>query len=289
MSESPIQHVADTAFWVATYRAIESERPDALFRDPLAARLVEGRGRAIASQMQNSEGVAWSVVMRTCVIDEYLHEAIGNGCDLVINLGAGLDTRPYRLELPESLAWVEVDFPATIEYKEQRLSGEKPRCQLRRIKLDLGDAAARRALFAELNAQGKKALILTEGVVPYLSNEEAAALAADLSSQPHFVSWVVDYFSPQFMKLTQRSGFRKQMARAPFKFAPADWHAFFQERGWTVQQMRYLGDESMRRNRLPPMPRWVKLFLPILRLLVPERRKAWRNINGYALLTRAAM
>jgi len=37
VTDTPIAHVTDTAFWVATYRANESARPDALFRDPLAA------------------------------------------------------------------------------------------------------------------------------------------------------------------------------------------------------------------------------------------------------------
>jgi len=34
-----IEHVTDTAFWIASLRALESERPDALFRDPLAGLL----------------------------------------------------------------------------------------------------------------------------------------------------------------------------------------------------------------------------------------------------------
>ena len=105
MSDTPIAHVADTAFWVATYRANESARPDALFKDPLAARLAAERGRDIAEKIDGSEQIAWVVVMRTCIIDDLIREAIGRGCDTVLNLGAGLDTRPYRLELPSSLRW----------------------------------------------------------------------------------------------------------------------------------------------------------------------------------------
>jgi O-methyltransferase involved in polyketide biosynthesis len=43
-----IEHVTDTAFWVASYRALESERPDALFRDPLAGLLSGEKGKQIA-------------------------------------------------------------------------------------------------------------------------------------------------------------------------------------------------------------------------------------------------
>jgi O-methyltransferase involved in polyketide biosynthesis len=39
MTDTLIENVSDTAFWIAHYRAVESARPDALFRDPLAALL----------------------------------------------------------------------------------------------------------------------------------------------------------------------------------------------------------------------------------------------------------
>src|SRR4051812_17977796 len=160
MSDRPIAHVADTAFWVATYRANESARPDALFADPLAARLVAERGHDIADKMVDGHEVAWVVVMRTCIIDDLIHEAIAAGCDTILNLGAGLDTRPYRLELPRSRRWIEVDFAATIDFKNQRLAGETPRCQLERRAVDLADPVARRALLADVNASAQKVFVL---------------------------------------------------------------------------------------------------------------------------------
>ncbi len=279
MSESPIQHVTDTAFWVATYRAVESERPDALFRDPLAARLVEGRGRAIAGQMIDAKAAEWAVVIRTCVIDDYIREAIAGGCDTIINLGAGLDTRPYRMELPPSLKWFEVDFPATIEFKEKQLGDERARCSLERVGLDLRDAVARRELLERMASGAKSALVLTEGVVPYLSCDETAALAADLLAQPTFNFWVLDYFSPQLLALRDRSKRSEQMARAPFKFRPDDWNGFFAERGWLVKEMRYLGDVGRRLGRPAPLPWWVRLIMPLL-----SKRKAIRRLTGYAIL-----
>jgi O-methyltransferase involved in polyketide biosynthesis len=102
MADEPITHVSDTAFWVATYRADEAARPDALFADPLAAKLVEGRGRAIAAQMVDTAMLQWIIPLRTRMIDDFVAAAIAEGCDAVVNLGAGLDTRPYRLALPPS-------------------------------------------------------------------------------------------------------------------------------------------------------------------------------------------
>jgi methyltransferase (TIGR00027 family) len=282
MSATPIQNVADTAFWVATYRANEGERPDALFRDPLAARLVEGRGRAIAAQIPGGAITSWAVVLRTCLIDDYLRAAIAEGCDTVLNLGAGLDTRPYRMDLPPSLRWIEVDFPATIDFKEQRLSGEKPRCQLSRVKLDLSNATARRALFAEVNGAAQKVFVLTEGVVPYLSNEDVGALAADLQAQPRFAWWVLEFTSPRLMRMSQwlRWGHRRHLANAPIQFKPGDWHAFFSTRGWVPKEIRSLAEEARRRKRPFPVPGWAR---PLLKILLRGRKKTQ---HGYALMIR---
>ena len=50
-----IETISDTALWVATYRAMESERPDAIFRDPFARRLAGSRGQAIVDLMKQGE------------------------------------------------------------------------------------------------------------------------------------------------------------------------------------------------------------------------------------------
>lgn len=72
MTEPLIKNVSDTAFWIAHHRALETERTDALFRDPLAARLAGQRGRKIAAAMPNSLIIGWSVVIRTCIIDDFI-------------------------------------------------------------------------------------------------------------------------------------------------------------------------------------------------------------------------
>ncbi len=283
MRDSPIESVADTAFWVATYRANEGDRIDALFSDPLAGRLVEGRGRAIAEQMADATTTGWAVVVRTCIIDDYIRGAIAEGCDTVLNLGAGLDTRPYRLELPPSLTWIEVDFPATIAFKEERLKGEKPRCRLERVAADLSHAPARRQLFDEVNARSRSVLVLTEGVVAYLSNADVAALAADLHAQPRFRFWVVEYLAPRLLTMARLLARRRrrQMANAPVKFRPGDWLAFFGDRGWVPREIRYLAEEGRRRNRPAPVPWWAKIMI---RVISRKKRGALGKGYGYALM-----
>ena len=157
MADSLIKGVSDTAFMVAAWRAAESERPDALFQDPFAARLAGEHGRAIIASLRGFLG-GWQVVIRTLIIDDLIQKAVVAGADTIVNLGAGLDARPYRMALPESLRWIEVDYPDVIDWKAEKLAGDRPRCRLDRVRLDLADVAARRALFADLAGSSNKLL-----------------------------------------------------------------------------------------------------------------------------------
>ena len=282
MPASPIENVQDTALWVATYRADESERSDALFKDPFARRLAGERGRDIAHRMRNKRQVAWSLVLRTVIIDDFILTAIADGFDTVVNLGAGLDARPYRMQLPASLRWIEVDYPGMIEHKETVLADQTPRCRLQRLKLDLSRGDDRRRLLATINADGAKILIITEGVIPYLSNEDAGALAIDLRAQSHVGRWIVDYYDDRVLDYIKKSRHhKKQMQNAPFLFRPGDWHAFFAQRGWGVRDMRYFGETAARLHRPSPMPWWQRL---LFRMAPPERRAAMTRMLGYAVL-----
>lgn len=287
MAES-IEHVSDTAFWVAYYRWVETQRKDALFHDPLAIKLVGERGRQLARHMGIENAMAWSMAIRTYIIDTYILGAIQNGVDLVVNLGAGLDTRPYRLELSSSFQWIEVDFPHVIAYKSEVLRDEQPVCRLERVACDLSDDAARRMLLDQLNGRGQRILVLTEGVVPYLSNDNVASLADDLGQQLHITYWLTDYFSPFFLKMSQRGRIRNRLAKnAPFLFAPGpepqDWPAFFAGHGWQVEQMRYIGEEGEKLGRDLPTNWLTKL---LIRFAPPARLRPYRRMNGYALLSR---
>jgi len=163
-----ITDVADTALWVAAYRAIETERPNALFQDPFASALAGQRGMEIAKGMANSDGSSWSVAVRTCIIDAYIQSAIQSGIGTVLNLGAGLDTRPYRMDLLQSIHWIEVDVPKIIDHKESILKDAEPRCELERFRIDLSDDSTRRDFLSSIDSRSKNVLVLTEGVVPYL-------------------------------------------------------------------------------------------------------------------------
>lgn len=282
---SAISHVSDTAFLVAQFRANESARPDALFRDPLAARLAGGKGQALAAAWPTRRMSGWLLAVRTVVIDDLIRAALTAGTDMVVNLGAGLDARPYRLDLPGDLPWIEVDYPATVAYKDAALAGETPRCRLERVGLDLADGTARRALLAGLDARARRLLVLTEGVVPYLDLAQAGALADDLRALGHVGGWIVDYVSPETHRYRERAGVNRHMRESPFKFQPDDWHAFFAAHGWRQRDARYLAPEGERRGRPAPWPLWVRVVRRVLSPLAPAtRRAATDRFAGYIVL-----
>lgn len=283
MAHESIQDVSDTALLIAAFRARESARPDALFSDPLAGRLAGERGQALADAHPRGYITGWMTAIRTVIIDDLILARVAGGCGTVLNLGAGLDTRPYRLPLPAGLRWIEADYPRSIARKEAALAGERPRCHVERVGVDLTDADRRRAFLAEALAGAGRALVLTEGVVPYLDLDQAGGLASDLRARPEVAAWIVDYFAPQAMRFRGRS-FRRRMENAPFRFAPPDWAGFFAERGWRAGKAVYIAEEADRRGRPIPLPPLIKALFVLRALLSPAARKMGKRYMGYVEL-----
>ncbi len=281
-TEPVIRNVSDTARWAAVYRAQESERPDALFRDPFARRLAGERGEQIA-RLPGQDRNAWAWVMRTYLFDAFLAGEIEQGADLVVNLAAGLDARPYRMVLPPSLRWVEVDLPELLAYKEEVLAGETPACALERVSLDLADVEARRRLFARLGREARRAVIVTEGLLIYLGPEGVGSLALDLAAPPSFQRWICDLASPGLLRMLQKQfGAELDEARAPLKFAPEEGPEFFSRFGWSPIAVRSVFTMAARLKRVPL---WMRLFA-----LFPEStgRQGSRPWSGDCLLQKQA-
>ena len=280
-----IGHISDTARWVAVYRAMETERPDAIFRDPYARRLAGARGEEIVRTLKRGRSMAWPMIVRTAVMDEIILRSVEReGVDCVLNMAAGLDARPYRLPLPSSLRWIEADLPAMVAYKTEKLAGETPVCALERVAADLTDPTARRSLFARAAEGASAILVVTEGLLAYLAPEQVAALAGDLAAEPAMRLWLIDIASPRLKKmLDRRVGRHVGEANAPFRFAPAEGTRFFEPRGWKEREFRSTIEEGMRLDRKPKMA-W--LLSLMLRLGSAARREEMRRMGGIVLLDR---
>ena len=143
---------------------------------------------------------------------------------------------------------------------------------------------ARERLFGSISAKARQVLVLTEGVIPYLSTEEVGLLATDLFAQRNFRYWITDYFSTGFLSYYRRGGLRKRLGpNAPFRFFPDDWEEFFKESGWSLREMKYLYDEGVRLSRPPPVSWPLRM---IFRLMPPKKRLEMARMTGYGLLER---
>jgi methyltransferase (TIGR00027 family) len=281
-----ITSVSDTALWVAVYRAMESERPDAHFHDPYARRLAGARGEAIVRSLPQGRAMSWPMVVRTCVLDEMIGREVADGADTVINLAAGLDTRPWRMALPTTLRWFDVDLPVILDYKRDILAGEAPKCRYEARAADLRDGPTRRALLAELGAGATRALVVTEGLLIYLEAEQVAELGRDLAATPTVKTWLIDLASPALMKMMEKRhwGPHLRAGNAPFRFAPEEGTAFFEPLGWREAEYRSIWEEAARLKR-EMSGAWLWRFLG--QFAPASQKAAWKRFSGVVRLARA--
>ncbi|MEP6730912.1 MAG: class I SAM-dependent methyltransferase [bacterium] len=280
-----IENVSDTARWVAVYRAMETARPDAIFKDPYAERLAGEKGKQIVSEMKSGKAMAWAMTVRTAVMDEMILDRVKQGgVDTVLNLAAGLDTRAWRLPLPSSLRWVDVDLPAMSEYKASVMRDITPVCNYEAIAVDLTDRAKRDALFSQISGSARKMLVITEGLLIYLSAEEVQSLAGALHSMRSAQWWIADVASPMLLEWMHKSwGKSLEKGNAPFKFGPEDSAAFFGALGWREAVYRSMMDEARRLHREMRMM-WLWRFVG--RFMPAERRAKMARMSGIILLER---
>jgi methyltransferase (TIGR00027 family) len=255
-----IEAASDTAYWVAYHRALESERDDALFRDPFARALAGERGREIAEGMpplpgahRGARGLSWALAVRTRVFDELIAASISDiSAEAVVNLAAGLDARPYRLSLPAHLTWIEADRSQLLSKKAElfQVRAAKPACNVERVEIDLADATSRRQLFQKLASRFSRVVVVTEGLLVYLGAPLVAQMAAELHACQAVQRWVLEMITPE----TQRQQMKAwkpvlEPARAEWRFAPPEGFDFFAPHGWRVQSCRSCILEARRLQR----------------------------------------
>ncbi len=283
---SGLRSVSDTALLVAWHRALETKRPDALFKDPLAVRLSAGRGEEVARKLRGGRSMAWTTIVRTVLFDEIVGRLVAEGADTVVNLAAGLDARPYRLRLPATLRWIEVDLPDMIRDKEEALAGETPVCRVERVALDISRRDARRECLARVTAGSRRTLVITEGLLVYLPSAVVGELADDLLAVAPVADWVIDLATPAIARRVQR-GWGKQLERAgtAYQFAPEEGTAFFAPHGWREEEFHVLFEHAWRLDRKMPGA-WM---FDLWRRLAPRRaeRTAEKWRAGVVRLRRA--
>ncbi len=278
---NPIRNVSDTALWVAVYRAMESERRDAIFNDPFARRMAGERGQSIVDTMPRGKDLAWAMIVRTAVMDELILKCIAEGATSVLNLAAGLDTRAYRMDLPEHIRWFHVDFPPMVDYVKEKMADEVPRCHLTYVAADLRLPEQRDAVFKTAASHGP-VLVVTEGLLVYLPPEDVSKLAKALHETAQARWWISDLATPLLLKRLAKSWSSKlKQGNAPFLFAPADAAAFFNPLGWNETEFRSSWTESLRLKR---HIRYARFWNVLLKFNSKAQRAEALRMSGITLM-----
>jgi O-methyltransferase involved in polyketide biosynthesis len=164
-------------------RAMESRAADSVLRDRRAAEAVDRLDYDFA-RLKLRPDEALGVAMRARRFDLWTSEFLGeNPGGIVLNLGCGLDGRAWRVEPPSTARWFDVDFPEVIELR-RRLSPDREGVR------SIGSSVTDPGWIGALPADGP-ALILAEGLTPYLDGDELGRLFRRLTA--HFSSGLLAF------------------------------------------------------------------------------------------------
>jgi methyltransferase (TIGR00027 family) len=250
-----------TSRLVAAARERESQRADRLFNDPYAGALAGDEGRSMMAMAESVPRQVGSsaptenpyLSIRTRFLDDVVASAIQSGIRQFAILAAGMDARAFRLEWPEDATVFEVERPDVLSFKESVLNSIGAEAVAKRVlvECDLRDDF-RRALRNAGFLEGKPTLFITEGLLPYLPNEETvlrllasiagmaapgSVLALDTVGESYLkspwtqgflelmskagVPWLFGTDDPE--KLLEQAGFRNVLAVQPAEYLPQRW------------------------------------------------------------------
>ena len=175
--------IGGTALAVTHFRVVESEREDRLFADPFARAFLDAAGGALIDEMiaaVGEAGLGAHIVLRVRFFDDAALEACRLDCRQVVLLGAGLDTRAFRLAWPAGVRVFEVDLPGVLDFKDQVLAAEGalPLSERIAVEADLGGAWGEALAAAGHRADEPTAWVM-EGLVPLLPPELTETLVAE--------------------------------------------------------------------------------------------------------------
>ena len=179
------------------YRAMESQRQDALVRDPKAVSLVNALDCDFADvQSMKSEQV--NILLRVREFDRLARAFLAQHPDgVIVDLGCGLDTRFERVDNGQ-FNWYGLDLPEVIVLRKELLD-ETPRSHF------IGSSVLDFSWMDVLAGQaGRHILFLAEAILVYLREDEVKRLVQALAERFPGAELVCDAFSPIIVRLHPR-------------------------------------------------------------------------------------
>jgi methyltransferase (TIGR00027 family) len=247
--------VGETARWMAAARARESRRPDRLFDDPFAARLAGPDGASLLTYFHprhaNDNGNPY-LSIRTRWFDDFLTAAVTPGVQ-VVGLGAGLDTRAYRLNWPDGIVLFEVDQPAVLGYKAERLQDCTEHCDRRVVAADLAGEWATALTDAGFDPS-RPSVWFAEGVLFYLPEPLADRVLRDTARLATPESRIAaDLIGTGIFRFRYMREFLSRLAEAdsPWQFGTDDPAGFLRSCGWSDVAVTEPGHRGSSYGRWP--------------------------------------
>ncbi|MBV9449487.1 MAG: SAM-dependent methyltransferase [Streptosporangiaceae bacterium] len=275
---------ADTAFWIAAVRARETERRDRLFADVYAHDLAGQRGCAIMAASERASGGENAFIpVRVRWFDDLIVSAAGRTRQVVL-LGAGLDTRAFRLDLPADLDWYEIDRHEVFTAKSNVLTDCMPRCRRHVVVADVGGDWSPALLGAGFDPRAET-LWVAEGLFFYLPEQAivemlrgAARICGSGSLLAADVTGTAGLDSPAmrpYRAWCERNG-------VPPPFGTDDPLALFAAGGWQLGHVTAPGAPDANYGRLPPqaggvIPGRTHLVVGQLPALDQASQSSWNN------------
>ncbi|WP_344833600.1 SAM-dependent methyltransferase [Actinocorallia longicatena] len=231
---------------MAGFRAEEHRREDRYLEDPFAQVLVPaGERPAVGDEAPNA-----MVIIRGRLVDETVLSAVEEGVRQIVSLGAGSDTRAYRLRLPGDLHYIEVDLPGQLAEKAGLLEDFRASCRVSRLEVDLR---------GEWGLEGfdpaVPSLWTVEGVFYYLREEQIGDVLRKITERSVPGSWLAfDVPHPGYLAAAENQGFLRFMAErgSGFTGAMADPAACLARYGWEAEA--HLQGDLNGVGWVPPLP-----------------------------------
>ncbi|SMF79003.1 class I SAM-dependent methyltransferase [Streptomyces sp. Amel2xC10] len=227
-------HVPATAFLTAVARARATA--DGALRDPFAARFAELCPPAVRGITRNTAGTA-VLVARTVLVDRMLADLFGRErVETFVNLGAGFDARPFRMEWPGHCPVVEVDSAPVLGLKDRLLPGTDAACPIERVPCDLHDTDRLTGLLLPHTAE-RRCVVLAEGLLTYLPRPAVRSLASALALPGTSTTWICDVLSSG---AARSLGHASRTAGAPLEMHGHADLSLFEEAGWHCEEVEPL-------------------------------------------------
>lgn len=247
--------VTGTALWIAAARARESARPDALFRDPWAADLAgkAGRDRLAASERASGRENPFLPV-RTRFFDDLLTAA--TWAEQIVLLGAGMDTRAYRLDLRTDAVVFELDDPSVFAAKGVVLDAVTPRCERREVHANLAGEWVPALLDAGFDPD-RGTVWLAEGLLFYLTEAAVGSLLHTCAQVCRARALVAaDIFGTGLLDLPGMRPLVDQRRRSgtALPFCTDQPEELLRAHGWRPDNLVQLGQPEANFGRLPAVP-----------------------------------